>query len=219
MDTNNILLDVANYYSQKLSEYGISAHGVDWNSEIGQEHRFAQLLKVIDLPDNFSVNDLGCGYGALFEYLTKRYGTFAYNGYDISEAMIEASKSQFNCPENTQFFISEYPRLIADFSVASGIFNVRLEHNQKKWKDYIKTTLDALNKFSYRGFSFNCLTSYSDEHKKKDYLYYADPCEIFDHCKRMYSPNVSLLHDYGLYEFTIVVRKVDQTIKGIANVT
>ena len=37
-------------------------------------------------------------------------------------------------------------------------------------------------------------------------LYYADPCRLFDHCKRRYSRHVALLHDYGLYEFTILVR-------------
>ncbi|MFX7953370.1 class I SAM-dependent methyltransferase, partial [Acinetobacter baumannii] len=57
------------------------------------------------------------------------------------------------------------------------------------------------------GFSFNCLTSYSDEDRKRDYLYYADPCQLFDLCKRRYSRQVALLHDYGLYEFTILVRK------------
>ena len=39
-------------------------------------------------------------------------------------------------------------------------------------------------------------------------LYYADPCELFDRCKRRYSRNVALLHDYDLYEFTILVRKM-----------
>ena len=38
-------------------------------------------------------------------------------------------------------------------------------------------------------------------------LYYADPCRLFDLCKRRYAKNVALLHDYGLYEFTILVRK------------
>lgn len=41
----------------------------------------------------------------------------------------------------------------------------------------------------------------------KEHLYYADPAELFDHCKRNYSRNVALLHDYGLYEFTVLVRK------------
>ena len=33
-------------------------------------------------------------------------------------------------------------------------------------------------------------------------LYYADPRAFFDLCKRHYSKQVALLHDYGLYEFT-----------------
>jgi hypothetical protein len=41
----------------------------------------------------------------------------------------------------------------------------------------------------------------------RNYLYYADPCALFDLCKRRYSKHVALLHDYGLYEFTILVRK------------
>jgi hypothetical protein len=41
----------------------------------------------------------------------------------------------------------------------------------------------------------------------RDDLYYADPRVIFDHCKRSFSRWVALLHDYGLYEFTIIVRR------------
>ncbi len=67
--------------------------------------------------------------------------------------------------------------------------------------------LDVLDRTSRSGFAFNCLTSYSDADKMREYLYYADPCALFDLCKRRYSRNVALLHDYGLYEFTILVRK------------
>jgi hypothetical protein len=84
---------------------------------------------------------------------------------------------------------------------------VRLGENDGDWLKYIEDTLDILNQTSKKGFAFNCLTSYSDEDKKRDYLYYADPCMLFDICKKKYSRNVSLLHDYGLYEFTILVRK------------
>ena len=50
------------------------------------------------------------------------------------------------------------------------------------------------------------LTSYSDPDRMRPDLYYGDPCRLFDHCKRRYSRHVALLHDYGLYEFTILVR-------------
>ena len=57
-----------------------------------------------------------------------------------------------------------------------------------------------------RGFAFNALTRYSDADRRRPDLYYADPLELFDRCKRTYSRFVALLHDYPLYEFTIVVR-------------
>jgi len=51
------------------------------------------------------------------------------------------------------------------------------------------------------------LTKYSDREYMKEYLYYADPLFIFDYCKRNFSKKVALIHDYELYEFTILVRK------------
>ncbi len=64
-----------------------------------------------------------------------------------------------------------------------------------------------MNRFSRKGFAFNCLTSYSDKERMREDLYYSDPCFLFDYCKRHFSKNVALLHDYGLYEFTVLVRK------------
>jgi len=71
----------------------------------------------------------------------------------------------------------------------------------------METTLDALDRTSYRGFAFNCLTCFADADKMRDNLYDADPCAFFDLCRRRYSHHVALLHDYGLYEFTVLVRK------------
>jgi hypothetical protein len=43
------------------------------------------------------------------------------------------------------------------------------------------------------------------------HLYYADPCYLFDTCKKRFSRNVALLHDYEAYDFTIIVRKTAGT--------
>ena len=96
---------------------------------------------------------------------------------------------------------------VADFGIASGIFNVKLDAPDAEWISHIFATLSNLEQMSRKGFSFNCLTSWADQHKTRDYLFYANPSEIFDHCKRTFSRNVALLHDYDLYEFTILVRK------------
>lgn len=203
----DILTGVADYYSVKLAEHGETARGVDWNGEESQVLRFEQLCKVIDRPNGFSLNDLGCGYGALYDYLNSHYQECAYNGWDVSGDMIRAAKHRYASIPNAHFAVAAEPTSTKDYGIASGIFNVRLGHSDAQWREYIQAMLDILDRTSKRGFSFNCLTSYSDADKMRDYLFYADPCELFDLCKRRYSRHVALLHDYGLYEFTILVRK------------
>ncbi|GAB7141976.1 class I SAM-dependent methyltransferase [Mycobacterium riyadhense] len=206
-NTTTMLGDVARYYASKLEEHGTTARGVDWNGEAGQALRFDQLLRIVDAAGRFSINDLGCGYGALLDYLDARGFEADYTGIDVSPEMARAAALRFEGREDADFKCGTRLTQEADYSVASGIFNVRLERSDAEWQDYIEATLDLLDAASRRGFSFNCLTSYSDASKMRDELYYADPCALFDLCKRRYSKSVALLHDYGLYEFTILVRK------------
>ena len=87
----------------------------------------------------------------------------------------------------------------------SGIFNVKFDSNDDMWEEFIKNTLVNVNENSIKGFAFNSLTSYVDY--KESHLYYADPMYFFDFCKKNFSKKVSLLHDYDLWEWTIIVKK------------
>lgn len=206
---NKLLNEVATYYAEKLAEHGDTPRGVDWNSEESQMIRFAQLCKIMDPKTlNFSLNDLGSGYGALLDYLRDKHVNCTYLGVDVSQEMIKVAKQRYAAVDQARFIAAAEPDEVADYGLASGIFNVRLGHSDTEWFDYLQATLDVLDRTSSLGFAFNCLTSHSDEDKKRDYLYYADPCRLFDLCKRRYSRQVALLHDYGLYEFTILVRKM-----------
>jgi hypothetical protein len=121
--------------------------------------------------------------------------------------MVRAASDRHAQKSNARFAVAATPPEAADYAIASGIFNVRLGRGDAEWRAYIESTLDVLDRSSRLGFAFNCLTSYSDADKMRDYLFYANPCALFDLCKRRYSRHVALLHDYGLYEFTIIVRK------------
>lgn len=203
----DLLIEVAEYYTGKLAQHGETPRGVDWNGEESQTLRFEQLCKIIEPANQFSINDVGCGYGALYNFLAHQYFLFSYAGIDVSEGMVRAASQRFEDKNQARFVLASEPDQVADYGVASGIFNVRLGRSDAEWQTYLESTLDVLDRTSRIGFSFNCLTSYSDADKMRDYLYYADPCVLFDLCKRRYSRNVALLHDYGLYEFTILVRK------------
>lgn len=199
--------DVADYYSKKVIEYGARPRGVDWSSESGQVLRFDQLSKIIDLDNEFSVNDIGCGYGAYLDYLCEKYEHFDYQGVDISNEMISLAEQQHKNLLNASFLCSSNPTRIATYTVSSGIFNVKLGYSDAEWLQYIKQVIKAMNASSSKGFAFNCLTKYSDREKMQGRLFYGDPGLFFDWCKENFSKHVALLHDYDLYEFTILVRK------------
>lgn len=202
------LLDaVQRYYSGKIAEHGPTARGVDWNDQASHEVRFEQLLKLCELGTPFTINDYGCGYGALALYLAERGIRFRYTGFDISERMLEQARDLLDGVEECRFVTADEQLETVDYTVASGIFNVRLDAADDAWERHVFATLERLDQLSTRGFAFNMLTSYSDPERMRPDLYYADPREMFDHCKRTFSRWVALLHDYGLYEFTILVRK------------
>jgi SAM-dependent methyltransferase len=151
----------------------------------------------------FSLNDFGCGYGALVGFLAARGLDVEYRGFDLSESMLEHARREYG---NGTFFGRVDELAPADYTVASGIFNVKLDVPVDEWREYVVSTLETIAGLSVQGFAFNMLTSYSDADKMRDDLYYGDPRFFFDLCKREYSRHVALLHDYGLYEFTMIVR-------------
>jgi hypothetical protein len=85
---------------------------------------------------------------------------------------------------------------------------MKLDADHDTWTNLIVACLQQMNEHAAKGIAFNMLTKYSDEEKMQPDLYYGDPCFFFDYCKRNFSRNVALLHDYNLYDFTILVRKV-----------
>ena len=197
---------VKSYFDKRIREHGASPRGSDWNSETSQNLRFDQLLRVVE-AQTFSILDYGCGYGALADYLVTRGFDADYYGYDILESAIETARQAHQDASRRTFFTDKSKLPICDYTVASGIFNFRGEQSFEEWTEYVLGVLDEFNRLSRRGFSSNFLTKYSDADKMRPDLYYADPLFLFDHCKRNFSRNVALLHDYRLYDFTLVIRK------------
>lgn len=204
---STILEGVGRYYSEKVQKYGATPKGVDWNSLESQTLRFEQLLKVVDPTRAFSVNDYGCGYGGLAGYLADNGYPFLYRGFDISDQMIAEARTIYVHEDRYHFFSDAGLLSTGDYTLASGIFNVKLHTEDADWERYVLHTLDRMCDLSERGFAFNVLTKYSDKEYMRPDLYYADPLCLFDYCKRKFSRYVALLHDYPLFEFTILVKK------------
>jgi SAM-dependent methyltransferase len=204
--SGTILQTVADYYAERLRRFGTTPRGVDWSSADSQLLRFERLLQVAQDSGDASVNDYGCGYGALVDYLVATGRPFSYRGFDVCESMIQAARARHAGVARCSFTPQRSELASADYTVASGIFNVTLGHADDAWHDYVVQTLTAMAAVSSRGFAFNMLSTYSDPPKRRRDLFYGDPTRMFDLCKRRFSSRVALLHDYPLYEFTIIVR-------------
>ena len=193
---------------EKIKEFGITPRALDWKNEKDQQTRFRQIGTLFGNKEAFSVNDLGCGFGDFSEYLQKEFGTKAvYQGYDLVPFVVEIARQQ-HPHAYFQSITSAHEMSIADYTVASGIFNRTFAQvTEEEWWDYILFTIRHMFEKSRLGIAFNALTSYSDKERMREDLYYCDPCKLFDHCKRHLSRNVALLHDYDLYDFTLLVRK------------
>jgi len=203
-----VLRPLLAYYQTILASHGPTPLGVGWNSVKAQQLRFGKLCSVLDGETNVSIIDYGCGYGALLPYLRTRPGDLEYWGYDMCSAMIDAAKIEFGNEPGTHFTTdrAELPR--ADYCIASGIFSFKLEADPGAWRDYMLATIDDMASLARHGIAFNALTTYSDPEKQRPELFYADPLQVFDYCKRNIAGDVALLHDYKLFDFTMIVRMI-----------
>ncbi len=214
-DSNHIHESLQSYFTEKLLTHGANFKGVDWNSSDRQSLCFKQLLKICkdpitsEIDKNFSIVDYGCGYGALVDYLiSQNYHFSTYTGFEITPAMLEEGVKLFGDNPSCQFTSDRNRVEEADYTIASGLLSLKLNHDQNSWEDYILNLLHELWLLSKKGLAVNSLTQYSDPDRMRNDLYYPDPCFLFDYCKTHFSKNVALLHDYGLYEFTILVRRL-----------
>jgi SAM-dependent methyltransferase len=199
--------DIAAYYSAKIAKFGATPPGVDWSCQPTQELRFVQLLKLCDFGSGFSLNDVGCGYGALITYLDRRHPDCAidYVGIDLSQAMIRRARRLWRRP-NLQFCQGHRSLRIADYSVASGIFNVQRDQPRSGWERFIAETLDQMHRTSRRGFAVNFVKTPAGDIPEHNGLYSTEPQRWARYCAEQFGAITEILENYGLREFTLIVR-------------
>ena len=194
-------------YSNNIKKFGTKAESVGWGTQEKQDLRFLKLLSVVtDSTKPFSVNELGCGYGEFVKYCGRNgYKLSKYDGYDISSEMLKAAREYLKDSSKINLHNNATIGTQAEYTIASGIFNVMFDNNQRDWEEHIKTTIRNMYETSSKGIAFNLLTKYVDY--EIEYLYYADPLYFFEFCKKQISQKVVLIHDYELFEWTINLKK------------
>lgn len=197
--------EVAAYYAGRLRRHGASPLGVDWTCQPTQELRFVQLLKVVQPRAPFTVNDVGCGYGALLTFMRRRWRAkdFDYLGTDVCAPMVEAARRLHARRRNARFEMAAADLREADYALASGIFNVRLGLAQEAWTRFVQDTLRRLSASSRMGFAVNFLDAEAGVSWPAG-LYAAKPATWQRWCEQQTGWRTEVLRGYGLREFTLI---------------
>jgi SAM-dependent methyltransferase len=202
----DVATSIARYYTAKIRRHGATPRGVDWTCLAVQELRFVQLLKICEFSAPFSLNDIGCGYGALLAYIEKRHaGTpIDYLGIDLSSAMIAEARVLWRGRKATRFAIGSARFREADIAVASGIFNVKLDYPVKLWERWVAANLGNMSETSRLGFAANFMAP--AKAANSPVLYRPSAGHWIGFCRDELGCEVQLLESYGLREFTILAR-------------
>jgi SAM-dependent methyltransferase len=206
MTARSLLSTVSDYYAGRLAEHGPTPRGVDWNGAESQRLRHAQFLRLLSGEPEASVLDLGCGYGDFLSFLRDSGHRGPYAGWDLVPGMIAAARACHGDGPDRSWHLGDRPDAGCDYAIASGVLNVKGATQESAWQDYVEQVIGVLAGAGRRGFGFNMLSLSSDAQKRRPHLHYADPVAILRHCLDRHGRHVALLQDYGLWEFTVLVR-------------
>jgi SAM-dependent methyltransferase len=200
----DIKLKIRDLYDQSVDRFGDSSRGVGWKDERSHELRL-RVLSEIGITDGTSVLDVGCGYGALLEYLRKTgMQNTKYTGIDIAEKMIERARQRFG--GSATFKVADIMKIEGeyDYVVNLGIFNVKLGcHDDQFFNDFVRPILFKMWSLAMKGLAASFMTNVVD-YRNPD-LYYADSSKIINLVARELSRYFVIRHDYDLHEFTLYV--------------
>ena len=175
-------------YKDRLAALGPAPKGVFWRNQSTQIARFDALLDLITTmtsASNPSIADIGCGYGAMLEFLqnTPRYQRFHYIGVDINRAMINSCKQRFPAQKQL-FFVGKQPPLPVDFCVFSGTFNLCHTMDTSLWQDYIFANLQHCWQRSRYGLVLNLLCA--SQTQIKNQIFYAERQTFIANASRVF---------------------------------
>jgi SAM-dependent methyltransferase len=200
--------EIEGYYSARLAKYGAKPLGVDWSCLATQRLRFVQLLRICDFSAPLSINDLGCGYGALLDYIAERHSAaeLDYLGIDVSPSMIRRARRRYGGRPRAHFVIGGLPLRLADYSIASGIMNVKLDNPHAIWEPYVERLLRGMYQSSRRGFAVNFMAELASPGSGGQ-LYRTNPEIWLRYCRNELGCAAEVKGDYGMREFTLLITR------------
>ena len=184
--------NIIDEYTKRYKKFGPTPKGSFWISKKRQYKRFEIILqeiqKISNGPQPIKLADIGCGYGAMADYLisTKQINTYSYQGYDISPILIEECNKKFS-DLNISFSLGKKPNSLSMFTIMSGTYNLTMTRDVLKWEEYVFKCLSECWKLTSNAMIFNLQVS--DKQRVSDSnIYFAEASRVIDRCVAVFGP-------------------------------
>jgi len=201
---------ISSAYTQRFKRKGASAEGVFWASKITQiarfEHALSQLSMIFGKSNSYQLADIGCGYGALYDFIraTPRYHLIDYYGIDINTSLIKHCQNQFNSASK-KFRRGRYPVKPVDACVFIGTFNLCHTDDYALWEDYICQQIAQSWKQTKTAMVVN-MTSLKQPQIRND-IFYAEPERFASMLQHHFGDTVFSTTRYLTDDTSFVVRR------------
>ena len=121
----NVEATIARTYNKRFTKLGAVPEASLWFSKERQLVRFKLIADVVAQKrpkENFSITDIGCGYGAFVPYLFQRFPNedFTYTGFEIAEKPLNYCIKTYK-RSNVVFKMGNLPKRHSDFSSTKGL--------------------------------------------------------------------------------------------------
>ena len=98
--------------------------------------------------------------------------------------MVRRARRQWGHRAGARFVVGTTSPRVADYAIASGIFNVRLRQPPDRWTAFIARTLADMAATSRRGFAANFMAPRDRAEDEETALYRSAPAPWIDYCER-----------------------------------
>jgi len=202
--------EIAATFNSRFDAYGPKPEASLWFNKSRQLARFSKLTEAI-LPSvsntEFTIGDVGCGYGGFLDYLTTHHRDigFKYYGYDIADKLIAYCSKNLQTA-NATFLHSSRPTRKADFHVMSGTYNYAPEMDVGTWRSYMRDEIKYIFSATNKCIVFNLMLA-DQACISKSNIFYEEMEHFLSFCIKELGETTILEHPLLKLEKTFCIEK------------